>query len=87
MNEEQTSPEAASAASRVLKDEDTGQDSKTAAGSALSKAGPGGIGNQTGEDAAQAASDVLRDGRTAEDSKTAAGSALAQTPEETQQGQ
>jgi len=39
-NSKQTSPEAAKAASKVLKDKRTGKDSKTAAGSALSQTKP-----------------------------------------------
>ncbi|MGI8589109.1 MAG: hypothetical protein ACR2M0_15705 [Chloroflexia bacterium] len=70
-----TSEEAAEAGSKVLRDKQTGADSKTAAGSALSQARSG---KHTSEEAAEAASKVLRDGRTAEDSKTAAGSALSQ---------
>lgn len=38
MAKKKTSPEAASAASKVLRDKRTGKDSKTAAGSALSQA-------------------------------------------------
>ena len=37
VNKKQTSPQAASAASKVLRDGRTGKDSKTAAGSALSQ--------------------------------------------------
>ena len=39
-NSKQTSPEAAKAASKVLRDKRTGKDSKTAAGSALSQTKP-----------------------------------------------
>lgn len=39
-NKKQTSPRAATAASKVLRDGRTGKDSKTAAGSALSQTKP-----------------------------------------------
>ena len=41
-NPKQTSPKAATAASKVLRDGRTGKDSKTAAGSALSQTKPKG---------------------------------------------
>lgn len=73
---EQTGKEAASNASKTLRDESTGDDSKSAAGSALSQAGSDN--RETSDEAASSASDVLRDGRTSDASKSAAGSALTQ---------
>ena len=74
----QTSPEAASAASDVLRDGRTADDSKSAAGSALSQAGEGGRNKQAGEEAAGSASRTLQDEDTGPDSRKAAGSALSQ---------
>ena len=79
MNEKRTGEEAASDASDVLKDGRTADNSKTAAGSAMSQAGEGGTNKSTGQEAAEAASDVLRDESTGDKSKKAAGSALSQT--------
>jgi hypothetical protein len=76
--ERQTSPEAAEAASKVLRDGRTAEDSKSAAASALSQAGEAGRDKRTSGAAAEAASNVLRDEDTGRDSKTAAGSALSQ---------
>ena len=67
---------AATAASKILQSTSTGNNSRTAAGSALSQTkAPR---KQTSATAATAASQVLRDGRTSAASKSAAGSALAQ---------
>ena len=82
MGDKQTSDKAAGAASDVLQDGRTGDDSKSAAGSALSQAGEGGKDKQTGDDAASSASDVLSDEDTGKNSKTAAGSALSQKEDE-----
>ncbi|MEK6259389.1 MAG: hypothetical protein AABP62_12300 [Planctomycetota bacterium] len=67
-----TGKQAASAASKVLKDGRTGSASKTAAGSALRQRA-----TKTGKQAVSEASKVLKDGRTGSASKTAAGSALS----------
>ncbi len=75
----QTSDEAASAASKVLRDGRTADDSKSAAGSAMSQAGEGGKSKSTGDDAASAASDVLKSDDHGRDSKKASGSALSET--------
>lgn len=77
-NRKTTGAKAATAASKILTSQKTGQASKTAAGSALSQSkNPK---KTTGQKAAAAASKVLQDGRTAANSKSAAGSALSQTP-------
>jgi hypothetical protein len=74
----QTGSKAGSAASKTLRDSSTGDDSKSAGGSALSqRKAPG---KETSADAAASASDTLRDGRTNRSSKTSAGSALSQKP-------
>jgi len=73
-----TSPEAAEAASKVLRDGRTADDSKKAAASALSQAGAGGKEKNTSNDAASAASDVLQSDDHGRNSKKAAGSALSQ---------
>ena len=78
MGEKHTSDEAAEAASDTMQDGRTGEDSKSAAASALSQAGEGGEQKHTGDAAAEAASGVLRDDSTGTKSKTAAGSALSQ---------
>ena len=72
----QTDNKAASAASKVLRDGRTGDDSKTAAGSALSQADKK-SNKTTGEQAAKKASKVLQSDDTGKKSKTAAASALA----------
>lgn len=72
-----TSKKAASDSSNVLKDGRTGDDSKSAAGSALSQADKK-TNKTTGKAAAESASDVLQDDSTGPKSKSAAGSALAQ---------
>lgn len=77
-NERNTSPEAASAASKVLRDGRTADESKTAAASALSQAGEGGKQKKTSEEAASTASEVLQRDDTGKNSKKAAGSALSQ---------
>ncbi len=77
MSDKKTSPEAASAASDVIRDGRTGDDSKTAGGSALSQAEQGAH-KETSSGAASAASDVLQSDDTGDKSKTAAGSALSQ---------
>ena len=74
----QTSPEAAQAASDVLRDGRTADDSKSAAGSALSQAGQQGRDKETSAEAASAASRTLQDEDTGPNSKKAAGSALSQ---------
>lgn len=73
---EQTGKEAASSASKTLRDESTGDKSKSAAGSALSQTDAPEKG--TSDMAASNASEVLRDGRTSSSSKSAAGSTLTQ---------
>ncbi len=73
---EVTSKPAARSASKTLSSPDTGKDSKSAAGSALSqRKAPA---KSTSATAAKAASKTLRDDRTSKDSKSAAASALAQ---------
>lgn len=79
MTGKQTSDHAAGAASDVMRDGRTADDSKTAAGSALSQAGEGGKDKTTGDAAASAASETLQSEQTGDKSKTAAGSALSQT--------
>ncbi len=71
-----TSSKVAKSASKVLKDPNTGNNSKTAAGSALSQSNN--AAKSTSHKAASSASKVLKDGRTSKDSKSAAGSALSQ---------
>lgn len=73
-----TGKKAATASSKVLGDGRTADDSKSAAGSALSQAvkSPN---KTTGKKAASSASDVLQSGDTGDKSKTAAASALSQT--------
>ena len=73
-----TGEQAASNASSVLTDGRTGDDSKSAAGSALSQADESSE-KSTGDSAAQSASEVLQDDSTSTKSKSAAGSALSQT--------
>ncbi len=72
-----TGKDAASAASDVLRDGRTADDSKTAGGSALSQADKS-KDKSTSEEAAERSSKVLQDDDTSEKSKTAAGSALSQ---------
>lgn len=72
----QTSKQAATAASKVLRDGRTADDSKSAAGSALSQASKTAI-KSTGEKAAKKASNVLESKDTGKNSKKAAASALA----------
>ncbi len=73
-----TRSEASKNASKALRNKNTGSNSKTAAGSALSQTkAPKKV---TSQEAASKASQVLRDKRTSKESKSAAGSALAQTP-------
>ena len=74
----QTGPKAATAASKTLRDSSTGDDSKSAGGSALSqRKAPG---KETSAQAAESASATLRDDRTNRSSKAGAGSALSQKP-------
>jgi hypothetical protein len=74
----QTGAKAASNASETLRDKATGDESKSAAGSAMSQRhAPG---KETSPKAAGQASDTLRDGRTSKSSKSAAGSAMSQKP-------
>lgn len=72
----ETSPKVASDASDVLRDDDTGNKSKSAAGSALGQTNA--PEKSTSDEVAEKASDVLQDGRTSDESKSAAGSALGQ---------
>ena len=81
-NEKQTGQKAAESASDVLRDERTSEESKSAAGSALSQARDDRRDDQTGRQPASAASDVLQDEDTSSKSKRAAGSALANKEEE-----
>ena len=60
----------------VLKDPDTGDKSKSCAGSTLSQGGK--EKTNTSAEVASKASKTLRDGRTSKASKSAAGSALSQ---------
>lgn len=78
MPSKHTGKEAASDSSDVLKDGRTADDSKSAAGSALSQADKK-TNKTTGDDAAEKSSKVLQDEDTGDKSKTAAGSALSQT--------
>ena len=78
MGGKQTSDEAASDSSDVLRDGRTADKSKTSGGSALSQAGEGGKDKTTSDAAASDASDTLRDDSTGDKSKTAAGSAMSQ---------
>ena len=72
----ETGSKAATSASKTLRDDSTGKDSKSGAGSAMSQAhAPG---KETSSKAASSASDTLRDGRTNSSSKSASGSALSQ---------
>ncbi|RYE72477.1 MAG: hypothetical protein EOO81_03260 [Oxalobacteraceae bacterium] len=76
---ETTSPKAASAASKTLKNSNTGTHSKTAAGSALGQTkAPE---KQTSGKAGTSASKTMSDDRTSSTSKTAASSALSQRPD------
>ena len=75
MSDKKTSDHAASAASDVLKDGRTADDSKSSAGSALSQVNPG---RSTSNQAAHSASETLQSDDTSDKSKTAAGSALSQ---------
>jgi hypothetical protein len=78
VHSKETGPKAASNASKTLRDDETGRDSKSAAGSAMSQSkAPQ---KETSSKAAGSASDTLRDGRTNHPSKSAAGSALSQKP-------
>ncbi len=78
MAEKHSSSKTADAASEVLGDGRTAEDSKRAAGSALSQAGKGGKKKHTDDAAATSASDVLQSDDTGKNSKSAAGSALSQ---------
>lgn len=71
-----TGPKAARAAAKVLASNNTGHNSRVAAGSALTQSRTNS--ERTSARAATAASQVLRDGRTSAASKSAAGSALSQ---------
>ena len=71
-----TTKKAATAASKVLRDGRTADDSKSAAGSALSQADEK-SNKSTGKTAAKKASKVLQSDDTGKTSKTAAASALA----------
>ncbi len=72
-----TSKKAATAASKTMQDRRTGDDSKSAAGSALSQAAKTPA-KSTGDAAASSASEVLQSEDTGAKSKTAAASALSQ---------
>jgi len=76
--EKQTSPQAASAASDVLRDGRTSDESKSAAASALSQVGEGGDNKHTSDEVASTASEVMQDEDTGRKSKSAAASALSQ---------
>lgn len=78
MPSKHTGKKAASDSSDVLKDGRTADDSKSAAGSALSQADKK-TNKTTGDDAAEKSSKVLQDEDIGDKSKTAAGSALSQT--------
>lgn len=80
MADKKTGKAAASAASKTLRDGRTSQDSKSAAGSALSQVKAG---RSTGDAAAKSASDVLQSRDTGKTSKKAAGSTLSQKKERT----
>ena len=71
-----TGSKAASSASKTMSDGRTSEDSKSAAGSALSQTNSG---KTTGDDAASSASGVMSSDSTGKHSKTAAASALSQT--------
>jgi hypothetical protein len=71
-----TGRKAASNASKTLRNDSTGSNSKTSAGSALSQTGA--PKKTTSKPAAHSASKVVSDGRTSKPSKSAAGSALSQ---------
>lgn len=73
-----TSKSAASSASDVLRDGRTSDDSKSAAGSALSQTDQNSE-KSTGDNAASSASNVLQSEDTGDKSKQAAASALSQT--------
>ena len=73
-NTKKTSDEVAGKASDVLRDGRTADDSKSAAGSALSQKD----GGKSSDKAASKASDVLRDKDHGDKSKSAAGSTLSQ---------
>ncbi|MGX9688604.1 hypothetical protein ACTQ9L_15860 [Deinococcus wulumuqiensis] len=75
MSDKTTGSKAASNASATLRDGRTSDDSKSAAGSALSQVNSG---RSTGDDAAESASEVLQSDDTSAKSKSAAGSALSQ---------
>lgn len=72
-----TGKKAATASSKVLGDGRTADDSKSAAGSALSQANKS-SNKRTSDKAASSASDVLQSQDSGDKSKTAAGSALSQ---------
>jgi hypothetical protein len=76
-NSKHTGAEAATAASKVLQDGRTSDDSKTVAGSALSQADTS-VAKNTSEEVAAIASGVLQSDDTGDNSKTAAASALSQ---------
>ncbi len=78
MPSKHTGKKAAGDSSNVLKDGRTADDSKSAAGSALSQADKK-TNKTTGDAAAEKSSKVLQDENTGDKSKTAAGSALSQT--------
>jgi hypothetical protein len=78
-DEKNTSPEAASAAAKVMQDGRTADRSKSVAASALSQAGEGGKEKNTSSKIAGEASDILRDEDTGKRTKSAAASALSQT--------
>lgn len=78
-NKEVTSPRAASAASKVMRNPNSSKDAKSAAGSALSQTrAPTKV---TRAPAATAAAKTLQRGGANKASKTAAGSALTQRPD------
>lgn len=76
MSDKKTGKNAASAASKTMRDGRTSDDSKSAGGSALSQVKRG---RTTSDSAAHSASEVLQSDDTAKKSKTAAASALSQS--------
>lgn len=72
---ETTSPRAATAASKTLRDAKASPAAKSAAGSALAQAGNNKV---TGKQAASAAGKALQNPETSKAGKTAAGAALTQ---------
>lgn len=74
-NNKETGDDAATSASKTLRDGRTSEDSKSGAGSALSQKDSD---KTTGDAAASSASKTLRSNDTGDDSKSSSGSALSQ---------